>query len=165
MTTTTYWQETDSKIFFPEQARSYQIYIADETFGEKPFLSFFSSTESRLIRPALEAIKAAPKQEILNEAKRFLFLLQETVSSLHQLNFDLSFVQPIRAFVSEDNTILLEWIFKNYRIGFSIEENSNDSGWYLVSKRELGEISASGYLHPDTKNTILWLVNFVISHS
>ncbi|SRR6266545_645505 len=162
---TTYWQETDSKIFFPEQARSYQAYVSNETFGERPFLNFFAPRESRLIRSALETIKTEPNKEVVNEAKKFLFLLQETVSSLQQLNFDLSFIQPIQAFISEDNTIILEWIFKNYRIGFSIEENSNESGWYLVSKRELGEISASGYLDPNTKNIILWLINFVISHS
>jgi len=162
---TTYWQETDSKQFFPNQSRSYQIYIANETFGERPFQSFFASAESRLIKSALETIRIAPNQEVADEARRFLFRLQETVSSLQQLNFDLSFIQPIRAFISEDNTVLLEWIFRNYRIGFSIEENANESGWYLVSKRELGEISASGYLNPNIKNTLLWLINFVVSHS
>jgi hypothetical protein len=162
---TTYWQETDSKIFFPEHSRAYETYIANETFGEKPFLSFFSFAESRLIKSALETIKTAPDQDIANEARKFLVLLQETVSSLQQLNFDLAFIQPIQAFISENNTIILEWIFKNYRIGFSFEENSHESGWYLVSKRELGEISASGYLNPNIKNIVLWLINFVIAHS
>ncbi len=162
----TYMQETDSKMVFPIPSGTYTQQITNETFGEKPFLNFFSPAESRLIRPALETLKTAKNNEVSNEAEKFLLLIKETVSSFQQMSFDLTFLPPIRAFENDDGSILIEWVFKNYRIGFGIEVNPSDSGWYLVAKRELGEISASGYTsNTNTRNTILWLLNFVISHS
>ena len=162
----TYMQETDSKMVFPMPSGTYIQQAINETFGEKPFLNFFSPAESRLIKPAMETLKAAKNKEVSKEAEKILLLIKETVSSFQQLSFDLTFLPSIRAFENEDGSILIEWIFKNYRIGFGIEVNPSDSGWYLVTKRELGEISASGYTsNTDTRNIILWLLNFINAHS
>jgi len=160
-------QETDSKIIFPVLTDyKYPTQLGNETFGNKPFLNYFSPAESRLIKLALDALKDTQTQTVADEARKLLSLIRATVSSFHQLSFDLSFLPPLRAFNNEDGSFLIEWIFKDYRIGFSIEVNHAESGWYLVSKRELGEISASGYIADvNIKNIVLWLLNFVVSHS
>ena len=162
-----YLQETDSKIIFPlPSGLHYRQQLADETFGEKPFIYFFSPTESRLVKSALDALKNSTNRAVANEAEKLLFLLKEIVSSFQQLNFDLTFLPPIRAYNNDDGSILIEWVFKDYRIGFGVELNPADLGWYLVTKRELGEISASGYTsNTNLKTTILWLLNFIVSHS
>jgi len=140
--------------------------LENETFGKKPFLNYFSPTESRLIKPALETLRNTQNQEVAVKARKILEDLRETVSSFQQLGFDLTFLPPIRAFNNDDGSVLVEWIFTDFRIGFSIETILDESGWYLVSKRNLGEISASGFIeNANIKNIILWLLNFVISHS
>jgi hypothetical protein len=151
---------------FPIPSGTYTQQMTNETFGEKPFLNFFSPAESRLIKPALDTLKTAKNKEVSKEAEKALLLIKETVSSFQQLSFDLTFLPAIRAFENEDGSVIIEWIFKDYRIGFGIEVDPSDSGWYLVTKRELGEISASGHTsNTNIRNTILWLLNFIVSHS
>ena len=78
----------------------------------------------------------------------------------------MGYLPSLQGFNVEDGSILIEWIFGDFRIGFNIEPNPNDSGWYLVSNKNLGEISASGYTSGiEIKNLILWLLNFILSNS
>jgi hypothetical protein len=97
---------------------------------------------------------------------RKLSIIQEMIVTFQRLQFDLGHLPPLQAFNLEDRSILIEWAFPNFRIGFTIETNHEESGWYLVSNRNLGEISASGYtLGMDIKALVLWLLNFILSNS
>ena len=61
--------------------------------------------------------------------------------------------------------MLIEWIFENFRVGFTIEKNSEESGWYLVSGKNLGQINAYGNLNKaDDEKLLSWLLVFVISN-
>ena len=169
---TSYYQETDSSIIFvlpPEPRYSGPFGLANETFGGSFEFRYLPLVrQSSLIKPALDIIQNVTNQNIAQEAKETLFLIQETVDTFsQQLNFDLNFLPPLQAFdVVDDGSILIEWIFDDFRIGFSLESNSQDSGWYLVSNKNLGEIGASGYIAGiNTKTLILWLLNFIISNS
>lgn len=65
-----------------------------------------------------------------------------------------------------DNSLLIEWNYNDFRIGFSIEPNIKESGWYLVSNENLGEYSESGVLDFNRIDTILSkLLIFAISNS
>ena len=46
----------------------------------------------------------------------------------------------------DDGSILVEWIFDQYRIGVSIENDLDESCWYFVSKPEVGGVMTSGLL-------------------
>ncbi len=75
-------------------------------------------------------------------------------------NFDN--IPRIKASQLEDSSILIEWAFENWRIGFGIENEIEESSWHLVSNENHGNISASGYLNKnETRNIILWLLMFV----
>jgi hypothetical protein len=66
----------------------------------------------------------------------------------------------------DDGSALVEWLFKDFRIGFSIEPQVKESGWYLVSNENLGEISASGPLDfANLDPLLLQLLFFALSHS
>lgn len=66
----------------------------------------------------------------------------------------------------EDNSALIEWIFKDFRIGFSIEPKIEESGWYLVTNSNLEEISASGLLDfLNLEQLLLNLLNFALANS
>lgn len=166
-----YYQETDSKVVFvlPHEP-TYRIPIepVDETTGGSPNVSFSPLLESSsLVRPAWDAIRQTENQEVAREARRLLSVIQEMIVSFQQFGFDLGHLPPLRAFnVVDDGSVSIEWILSDFRIGFTIEPNPEDSGWYLVSNKNLGEITASGYTsNIDIKTLVLWLLNFILSNS
>jgi len=167
---TYYYQETDSKIVFALPGEvSYLIPVRprNETVSGTFDLHFIPlPTEANLIKLALTIIRQIDNQHIAEEAKKLLLNIQNIANSFQQSGIDLSHLPPLRAFLPNDGSVLIEWIFPDFRIGFSIEPTPEDSGWYLVSNKKLGEISASGYVSGiDIKNLILWLLNFVLAHS
>ncbi len=158
-----YLQETESKIVF---SVPYAERNENETFGLKSRLYLFSPSENRLVKSALQTIRDTTNKKIADESRNLLLLIQKIVVSLQHLNFDIAYLPPLTAVNVEDNSVLIEWTFRDFRIGFTIEDNREDSGWYLVSNRKLGEILASGSIaNIDLEKHLLWLLNFVFSHS
>jgi hypothetical protein len=158
-----YLQETESKIVF---SVPYTERTENETFGLKSRLYSFSMSENRLVKSALQTIRTTTNKKIAEESRDLLLLIQKIVISLQHLNFDIVYLPPLTAVNVEDNSVLIEWIFRDFRIGFTMEDNQGDSGWYLVSNRKLGEILASGSIaNIDLEKHLLWLLNFVFSHS
>lgn len=167
---TVYVQETDSKVVFAlpgEFSVPFQIEPMNETTGGAPYLYYSSFIGmSGLFRDTWRVVRQVNNPEIARKSKDLLTTIQEMVIFFQQNGFDLSNLPPLHAFLVNDDSILFEWIFGDYRVGFSIEPNPDDSGWYLVSNKNLGEISASGYLAGvDTKNLITWLLSFIFSNS
>jgi len=132
-----YCQETDSKMIFPlpyRQSSPFSIKPTNETTGGR--LSMFFSPvpgDSSLVKSAWDTIHQTEDPEVAEEARRVLSIIRETFLSFQQLGFDLGHLPPLRAFNVDDGSVLIEWIFGDFRIGFGIEPNSEDSGWYLVS--------------------------------
>lgn len=48
----------------------------------------------------------------------------------------LSWLRKIlpHVFIPNDNSILLEWIFKGTRFGISLENRVSESGWFFVTR-------------------------------
>jgi hypothetical protein len=165
-----YIQETDSKVVFPyrpEISFSSAVEPKDETLGSRISSQFLSlPVDHNVTRAAWKVLWQTENQEIANEARRVLEFIQETIATFQHLRFDLGYLPELHAFKVDDGSILIEWIFDDFRIGFSIEPDVQESSWYLVSSKNLGEISASGYIQmAEIKNLIIWIINFVISHS
>lgn len=123
--------------------------------------------EHDLIRPALEVVQQLENEDILNQAKSILLILQKTIIAFHYHGFPFGHLPSLNAFNVEDGSTLIEWIYDDFRIGFSLEKDLDQSSWYLVSSDKLREINASGYLpiRSELETLILWLLNFVISHT
>jgi hypothetical protein len=169
---TTYLQETDSKVVFAlRKEDGYPTTppeLQNETYGGSwknvRFIPFAGGENP--FREVWILVRRLGDQNIAEGAERLLQTLQEIIGSFQQFGFELAHLPPLHAFLVDDGSILLEWIFPDFRIGFSFEPSLEDSGWYLVSTKKLGEISASGYLSGiDLSRLVMWLVNFVLSHS
>ena len=116
---------------------------------------------TNVIQSALSSLKSLSNSDLVQYAKKILLIIQENLNVFAKEETEL--LPPIRVFDVEDGSILIEWIFKDFRIGFNIESNINESGWYLVTNKNLGEINASAYiLDGNIKKIILWLLYFVI---
>jgi hypothetical protein len=158
-----YLQETESKIVF---SVPYTEKNENETVGLKSGLYLFSLSENKLVKSALQTIRDTTDKKIADRSRNLLQLIQKIVASLQHLSFDVAYLPPFTAVNVEDNSVLIEWTFKDFRIGFTIEDNEEDSGWYLVSNRKLGEILASGSIaNIDLEKHLLWLLNFVFAYS
>ena len=169
---TYYVQETDSRIMFPypnEVRYSFPVKPVNETLGGNLNIRFIPvPNESNLIKSAWKVIRQIENQDVAREAKKLLLLIQDTITNFQQFRFDISYLPQLQAFNVDDGSVLLEWIFNDFRMGFSIEPNPQDSSWYLVTNRNLGEISASGYtsnINININILILWLLNFVLAYS
>ena len=157
-----YIQETDYKNS-PEYL--FPIKSVNETIGRKAF-SLFSPSEMEIVKPVLVIIEKNQNPEVVNSARSLIRQIQEVILSLKSPLFDLEYLPSMRAFIDEDSSIVIEWIFANFRVGFTIELDSNESGWYLIAKRELGEINASGYINNEYfKTTLSWILGFIVSYA
>jgi hypothetical protein len=123
-------------------------------------------TRPSLLRTAWNAVRQAENHKVATEAKDFLSMLNEIITLFYDLGFEFHHLPPLRGVNVDDGSILLEWIFTEFRVGFSIEPEPFHSSWFLVSTDSLGQISAYGYIpETDAKKLILWLLNFIISNS
>lgn len=104
---------------------------------------------------ARNSIKEVKDSRMMNDALMILDKLRYRIRE----NSNINMAQNISAFVSDDSSITIEWIFPNFRIGFGIEEDPKESGWYLVSDKSFGGINAEGYL---AGINVDWLVKWMI---
>lgn len=52
----------------------------------------------------------------------------------------------LRLTEADDGAILVEWLFKDRRLGFSFEPDARESGWYFVLSNASAELAESGLL-------------------
>ena len=127
-----------------------------------------SLSVQNLITPAWGTIRQAKDEKVADEARRILSIIAKTILIFQSRGVDLGHLPHLHAFDVQDGSILIEWIFDDFRLGFSIEPVPTESSWYLVSNAKLGYIGRSGDISQDeseTQNLMLELLTFVISHS
>ncbi|MCI0485872.1 MAG: hypothetical protein L0229_04645 [Blastocatellia bacterium] len=182
---TNYIQETDSKVvpalsFFINQPvnETFGGYMTEalaatsisrlfqpvnETFGGYMYVKYSSlSRRADILRSAMELTQELADQGMAKESRKLLSAIDTTLYILRQFRIELSYIPQLRASTADDGSVLFEWIFNDYRIGFNIETNPVESSWYLITNSTWGEISASGLMQGiDLNKLILWLLNFI----
>lgn len=99
-------------------------------------------------------------------AQQFLVVFQDVLLRHGDQIEQSGYLPPLKFSCIEDESLLIEWIFKDFRIGFSIEPREDDSSWYLVSNHNFDETSASGKLKFDELEALLMdLSEFVLSNA
>ena len=99
--------------------------------------------------PQLEAVHPLTSSAY-DQLAEILTPTKESIQSV--LNLFVTFVSytvtvglpPLRLSLLEDSSYLLEWTFKDRRLGFSFEKDPKDSGWYFVLFSTSSERSESG---------------------
>jgi hypothetical protein len=165
-----YLQETDSKIVFNQPGDVWVEFpdiTVNETVGRNLYTRYFPLfQESSIVKRAFEILEYTENPDVAREAKILLSQIQDVLQNLQIFGFDLDYLPELKAFNVDDGSVLLEWVLSDFRLGFSLEIDPQESGWYLVTNRKLGEISASGYISKDNNNSlILWLINFLLANT
>ena len=102
----------------------------------------------------------------IESVKKFLSIFQNTLQKNRENIKSSTYLPPLVFRWLEDNSVLIEWLFNDFRIGFSIEPVFEDSGWYLVSNENLDELSFSGALKFNgLESRLLELLNFALINS
>lgn len=115
---------------------------------------------------ALTVVRQTKNKEVAKEARKILSVIQGMVTIFENSGIYLDHIPRLDAANLEDGSLLIEWIFDDFRIGFSIEPDPRESGWYLVTKENLGGINATGHFsNHQLELQIFWLFTFVLSNS
>ena len=120
-----------------------------------------------LTTPAWSAVGQVENKKVVNQARRILWIITETSLTFQSRGVDLDRLPQLHAFAVQDGSLLIEWIFDDFRVGFSIEQNPSESSWYLVSNAKLGDINVAGDIsqhESETQILMLKLLTFVILH-
>lgn len=135
----------------------------ESTGGECPYEHYIPLLgRFTVLGRSLSALRKINDDDVAKRSERLISIIQKVLHLFDQGGYDVSSLPPLQPFFPDDGSVLFEWIFPDYRIGFSIERESKESGWYLVTNSQRGEISASGYLLPDRyPNVIRWLLTYI----
>lgn len=158
------YAEPKNKAFGRDFGRELQF--RNETSGGNFKRVFLGHDVLRIIEQLLRTLNETKNASIVEEAKDLISNIVEFALDLQRLNVDISNIPSLYALNLEDGSLLIEWLFPNYRIGFSIEPNIKDSSWYLVSTVELIDYNTSGTLsNVDKKALLVELLSFVVKNS
>lgn len=127
------------------------------SLGDIEFSS--SLTKPDVISKAKSLLTKIDNEPLRNSAEHLLIIIQ----SLLENYFDVSVFPPLKAYESEDGSIIFEWVFPHFRVGFSIEQDKSESGWFLVSDDSAGNILASGEILGGigTEGIVFWLLQYI----
>lgn len=168
---TVFYQETDTKYIVPlPNDISYLVSgLPNETSGVvSGSLCFMepSNESSKIIYPAKRIISKIDDPNIKEQSKKIISIIWNTLNTFQDVGVDINHLPPLRPSVFDDGSIVYELIFSNFRIGFSVDHDYANSGWYLVTKEDLGNINAEGYFkNIDIKKIVTWLFSYVINNS
>jgi len=94
----------------------------------------------------------------LSQFQNMLFLIKDKISFSGSLP-SLSFV------ISDNGSLLIEWVFKDFRMGFAFEENEKESSWYFASNEKFDYSHSSGSINGNTFYELLYnLLYFVFEN-
>ena len=100
----------------------------------------------------------AGNRDVAAEAERLLLALRNKIDELGRV----SNMPPMMATAGDDQSLLIEWIFPAFRVGFGIEPRLQDSSWVLVSTQNAGRLAISGPLYGVRQDRLLnWILEFV----
>jgi len=157
---TNFLQDTDSQSR-SEEGFSFNDYVTSDIEDQAD--SFRLCGESNPVKQARKIIPQIENPCVAKQLDSLLLIVDKIVSTLMKFEEDLKLIPPLQPHVEEDGSVLLQWVFPDFRIGFNIEPNPTDSGWHLVANKRLGDITASGQLTNMREITII-LIDFIRSN-
>ena len=106
------------------------------------------------LNQAKESLPHFTNQELAGQAGKILDRLQNALNKMNSGK-----LPPIHAFELEDSSILIEWMLPHQRMGFNLEVNPQESGWFLVTDASASDIQAFGSL---SGANIDWLLEWLL---
>lgn len=150
-----------------DSAGSLESDYPDSTYGTKLEIDLTPALASGYgLEGASRVLRTLPMASSTRfQLAKLLSTLQLAIVQILEMSTEEIYLPRLQAHISEDGSILLEWISSKYRIGFNIETDPSESSWFLVTTDELGGIQASGRLDDaEIPRIISWFSTFLITH-
>ena len=87
------------------------------------------------------------------------------ISILSEVKGKSNWLPPFILTIEEDS-LFLEWVFKDFRVGFTISVNEDESMWFMITNKNLEELSVSGDLKSsEYYSVIIRILGFVLENT
>jgi len=158
-------QETESgNSRHSDSEHSWAPDVPDETIGTgEPTESFSLRHEPNPTREAWKVIPQIQDTSVVKQLDELLSTISREVLKAQETPGSLSHIPALHAHVLEDGSVVLEWLFTDFRVGFNIEPNRADSGWHYVLGKKFNERSGSGQLK-DMGDVVSLLDNIILPY-
>lgn len=167
-------QNDESSDKCPSNEHSYMNYEVHEGSPESSGTSGSSSIGTQIFyslpkdidifRDLIPSFQKLEDSPVKNSILYLLLTFQKLLNQINQLNLSV-YLPPLQLRSDEDGSVLIEWIFKDFRIGFLIEPDDSESSWYLVSNSNMNELSQSGTLNvEDCESLLNKIISFVLRY-
>lgn len=105
-------------------------------------------------------------RQIAAQAEQVLAALERGVLSLVEGGYHPHDFPQIRPTILDNGSFMMEWGTADWRLGFGVDSDPADSGWYLTSSRRLSEEGQYGPLSALSDPAfVLRLLLFVLQNS
>jgi len=143
------------------------LHPRDETFGVRTLESFFDSDIIRIIGSLFSAMSKTKSPEIIKQTQEITLIIIDLLISVQKTNYEISNIPSLHVTnLEEEESLLIEWLFVNYRIGFNIRSEAKDSTWYLIATGSSANSGQFGSLSEiDKKALLAKLVSIILSNS
>ena len=165
-------EETSSKVFVC-LPKILTLEFADKSDEETligEFHDFYTvlNEASNVFSDAWQKTRYIKNNELAEETRKLLIMLRTLISDFLLLGVDVSLLPSLNVAEAGDESVSIEWIFKNFRIGFSIDPCITESSWFLVSNANMGNVNASGYMRDisskQSKYIMTWLLSYALTN-
>jgi hypothetical protein len=116
----------------------------------------------------IKSINTIETQEMREFIKKLIYSLKYLLIINNDSNTISNHLSNIKMSQINDGSVLLEWIYDNFRIGFSVEPNIIDSSYYIVTDDNVNGsyMSISKHLRVDEFDSILKdILQFVLRNT
>lgn len=133
--------------------------------GDKArFISLSDDTE--FMQNAFSVISRVKDVKVAKTGAFILGEIENLISRLKNEIPDSHNIPKLRGAITEEGAFLIEWATEKFRAGISIEPDERDSGWYLVTTRDLEDINNSGSFTQKNEDSIIEkLLYYVIQNT
>ncbi len=145
-------------VFKESMVNSYNNYVEGYFYSLPSNLNIFENVEKYLSKINDNKIK----DFLIEFMHTFQEILIEKMTKVGIYNY----LPQMTVEEQDEESIFLEWIFKDFRIGFSFEKKVDDSTWYMITNKNLEEFIVSGSLNKENVYiTALKTINYALENS
>jgi hypothetical protein len=109
----------------------------------------------------LDNCESTLKNTVIDFVQSFQYLIIYNINNLNASGQLPSLILNIL----EDGSALLEWGFKDFKIGFSFESKIDESSWYLVANEKFQDASVNGKLDFGKLDLFLSKILFFVANN
>ena len=146
---------------------SKQLPTQTSTLSNNYFYMQKLPTNIDVLSKVYTSINSLSDKSVKNYSINLLNLIYLSLSKANDSGNITNYLSRLYFSEQEDKSALIEWNFENFRIGFSVEPNVEESSYYFVSQdRELGRFTTdTRRINNNAEMIVDALVNYVLGNT